>query len=153
MMLLAEILRAPFYHSMRTEQELGYSVFSFVHDLFELPGMIFIVQSRAATEQIAHAIQKFLTNYQQNIQQLHTDDLNKIKQSVITRIRAKYDRFDQRSNDYWYQINLGHRTLDTGQKLIQAVQQVRAEELAAIYQTQFSNPWQNNLLISSEHEI
>merc|ERR1711879_187862 len=43
--LLGQILSAPYYQYMRTEQQLGYIVFASVYPQRTVPGLVFIVQS------------------------------------------------------------------------------------------------------------
>ena len=100
-LLLAEILNAPFYHSIRTRQQLGYSVFSFAHELLGWPGLAFVVQSSKTPEQVQGAITGFLNDFGAQLQQPDTVDVQAVKQSVITRMLAQQEQFAQRSNAYW----------------------------------------------------
>ena len=84
MLLLGEMLAAPFYTSLRTEKQLGYVVAAFASNHLRVPGLAMIVQSPSAdAETIKSEMTGFLADYSEQVASLTEGDLQRYKASVL----------------------------------------------------------------------
>ena len=67
--LTGQIIRTPYYHSLRTEQQFGYVVYAATTVLERMPGLTFIVQSPVAdAATLLAASDKLLQEFDQTAQ-------------------------------------------------------------------------------------
>lgn len=129
--LLAEILQTPFYSQLRTEQQLGYIVFANYMPLRAVPGLVFVVQSPVANPlQLEQAYDHFLDQSAAQLQQLTESDLERFRQSLISRINRRDNSISERSARFWRELDRGNTAFDTREQLTRAVSAVTARQLS-----------------------
>ncbi|MCC7412569.1 MAG: insulinase family protein [Gammaproteobacteria bacterium] len=134
MELFGQMVSAPFYGDLRTEQQLGYVVFAGPLSLLDVPGVMFIVQSPVADPAMLEThVQAFLHDYRSFIAGVDEDTFAAHRQGVITRILEHEDRLQDRSDRYWQELDLGYTRFDSRERLAGAVAQLTREELLAFY--------------------
>jgi secreted Zn-dependent insulinase-like peptidase len=128
--VLAELLSAPFYNELRTEKQLGYIVFATPLQMNKTPGMAFIVQSpnTSATE-LEDNIDYFLNQWQGKLPQLNSDELERFKNSVLSRITKKDNKLSTRTKRYWRELDWQEHGFDTKAQLANAVEKVTLTDL------------------------
>lgn len=123
--LLAEILSAPFYSELRTEQQLGYIVFASPMSLRDLPGLSFVVQSpTASAELIETRINAFLERQSAALQALTRDDLERFKNSLISRLTTEDKNRKERTNRFWQLLDKTNIDFADRDKLVAAIKQL-----------------------------
>jgi len=136
--LLNQILSTPFYHELRTRQQLGYIVFSSPMTLFEVPALSFTVQSPNTTpENIIGAIEDFISVSSNTLAALDETVLRKHKRALISRIMEKDARLNQRSNRYWHEIDRQSFGFDSREQLVAAISSIDLSKLQQSYQQDF----------------
>ena len=106
MHLLHALVQAPFFKQLRTEEELGYSVFASPYQLFLHPGMVFAVQSnRQTAEMLSARIARFISEF--SVDDLSAEDLEQYQYGIAAKLRRKKASLEQQSDEYWKQIDLG----------------------------------------------
>lgn len=132
--LLSEILSAPFYNSLRTEQQLGYVVFGTALPMRKAPGLAFVIQS-PNTDPIGleQQINLFIDNMTSTIKAMDQQQLENFKRSVISRIDQKENRMGELSERYWQEIDRGDTQFDSREQLIAAVNALTLEDLMKCY--------------------
>lgn len=144
--LLAEILQTPFYSQLRTEQQLGYIVFANYMPVREVPGLVFVVQSPVADpQQLEQAYQHFLDQATQRLQQLSEADLERFRQSLISRINQKDKSISERASRLWRELDRGNLAFDTREQLTAATQEITLAQLS----TRLEQLRQRQLLVRS----
>ena len=144
--LLAEILQTPFYSQLRTEQQLGYIVFANYMPVREVPGLVFVVQSPVADpQQLEQAYQHFLDQATQRLQRLSDADLERFRQSLISRINQKDKSISERASRLWRELDRGNLAFDTREQLTAATQEITLAQLS----TRLEQLRQRQLLVRS----
>ncbi len=135
--LLNQILSTPFYHELRTRQQLGYIVFSSPMTLLEVPALAFTVQSPNTTpENIIKAIEDFIAS-SSTLATLDEATLSTHKRALISRLMEKDDRLSQRSNRYWHEIDRQNVEFDSREQLVAAISAIDVDKLQQRYQLEF----------------
>ena len=151
--LLNQILSTPFYHELRTRQQLGYIVFSSPMTLLEVPALAFTVQSPNSTpENIIKAIEDFIAS-SSTLATLDEATLNTHKRALISRLMEKDDRLSQRSNRYWHEIDRQNFEFDSREQLVAAISAIDRDKLQQHYQQEFiTQPRQLVVLATARKE-
>lgn len=134
--LFNQILSAPFYQALRTEQQRGYIVFSTPMTLMDVPALGLVIQSpNTSGIELGEHIDQFLSDFDSKIQAMSPSDFEQHKQSLISRILEKETRLSQRSNRYWYEIDRENYAFDTRDRLAEAVMQFPLAQLKQDYRS------------------
>ncbi|MDO6562918.1 insulinase family protein [Amphritea sp. 1_MG-2023] len=132
--LLAEILSAPFYSDLRTEQQLGYIVFATALPMRQAPGLAFVVQSPNTNPLgLEQQIDRFIENMAATLSTMDNQQLAAFKRSVISRINQKENRMGELSERYWQEIDRGELDFDSRERLTQAIDRLTLTGLKASY--------------------
>lgn len=132
--LLSEILSAPFYSSLRTEQQLGYVVFSTALPMRKAPGLAFVIQSPNTNPiGLETQINAFIDNMASTLTTMDAQQLESFKSSVISRISQKENRMGELSERYWREIDRGDTDFDSREKLVAAVSALTLDDLLRCY--------------------
>lgn len=153
--LINEIISTPFYTSLRTEKQFGYIVSSQFMPLRERAGVALVVQSPNADPIQLHGEYKLFL--QQMLEQLITmpqEELDRYRQSLLSRINQQDNDLRTRSDRLWREIDRGNHDFNTREQLSEITRELsRADLLQTMEQL-----LQRQLLIRSfgssvEHEI
>lgn len=148
--LLAQLLSAPFYSELRTEQQLGYVVFVRPMTLLEVPGLAFIVQSPVAGPvTLEDHILGFLHDFDARVQKLDARALERQKESVLSRVLEKEETLDERSSRYWTEIDREEYGFDSREKLAAAVRALDLQDLRQAYRTVLDDAQRSRLVVRS----
>lgn len=131
-LLFNHLVNPLFFNELRTNQQLGYLVGTSYVPMYGLPGILFYVQSpNRSTQQLSTAIQAFLAQFLQHIQNLPTADWQAAKTAVAHHLQAPELSLRIRAQRYWQTIthNQGHFQL--AQELAETVQACRFEFFCA----------------------
>lgn len=128
--LLNEMLSAPFYTSLRTEQQLGYIVFSNYLPMSEQPGIALVAQSPVANSaELRAAFQAFLDEWRRDLPNLLEQRLDEFKASLASRISTPSQRLSDETARLWREIDRDNPSFDTREQLLQALNEVDAASL------------------------
>ncbi len=138
--LLSQVLSSPFYNDLRTEQQLGYIVFSTLSTLLEVPGLSFVVQSPTSDPgTLETRTQAFIERFAATLAGLSEAQFERQREAVLTRILETDKTLVDRSARYWREIDRRHFRFDTRERLAQAVRGIGKDEFAAFYARILSN--------------
>ncbi|RUO80415.1 peptidase M16 [Idiomarina tyrosinivorans] len=123
--LIAQHLLAPqIFQQLRTEQQLGYVVGSHYLSMQRLPGSLMFVQSHdAPIEQVQAAIEQFIQNFGQSLNQLTDIRWKEIQQTLGRQLSVKDANLRSKSQRFWGQISLGEPQFEQQQQLQRIVNQ------------------------------
>jgi secreted Zn-dependent insulinase-like peptidase len=123
--LSGQLLRAPYFTDLRTEQQLGYAVNAGNVMLRRRPGISFIVQSPVAgPEQLVEKTEAFLTSFRDTLATMSDADFDANKQGLITRLLERDQNLAQRRGRYWNDLELGQTEFDTRARIAEAVAKI-----------------------------
>lgn len=146
--LLNEMLSAPFYTSLRTEQQLGYIVFSNFLPMSEQPGIALVTQSPVADiNALKTAYTEFLSGWRAQLPALLETQLDEYKASLASRISTPSQRLGDETARLWREIDRENPAFDTREQMLAALEQIDAARLIA----RFDQLMQRQLWVSSDN--
>lgn len=129
--LLGQIVRAPYYTYMRTEQKHGYIVFATPYPMLDQGGLAFIVQSPNTQSQILfEESHGFLTNYVEHIRNMSDDDFRAHRDGLINNLLKKPLNLKEKTGTFWKEIDRENHDFDTQQTLADFIGQLNQEQVA-----------------------
>lgn len=137
MSVLRQIMKSPFYSSLRTEQQLGYIVFMSSLRLREVPGSVFVVQSpTASVDDIQAAVKAFIIEFENKL----PEDIEVFKQAVITKLLEAAPSLSSSANIFWNNIIQSDGRVDRRQQLINAIDALSSDDINRYYQQVMLSP-------------
>ncbi|MGB0449798.1 MAG: insulinase family protein, partial [Porticoccaceae bacterium] len=134
MLLIAEMLSAPFYTNLRTEKQLGYVVAAFANNHLRVPGLALLVQSSSVDEQALRSeFDQFLTGYTEQVELLNEEDLNRYKSSVLSNLQETPKNLAELNNRFMESVNLGYSNFDFRQRLSGEISRISLDNLKQAY--------------------
>ncbi len=133
-MFLRQLIKAPFFHELRTQQQLGYVVAAVDQGLDRVPGFGLLVQSPVApVSKLEVAIDQFLEGFSDVMKAMTEDDFERHRAAILTGLREKPKSLAEQSARYWGSIDLRDYDFSRREQLIAAVEQMSRTEMAATY--------------------
>lgn len=134
--VMAQLIGAPFYESLRTHQQLGYIVSASSFEMLEVPALGFMVQSPSANmEQIDDAVSTFLKAFEVSLADITETRFEREKQAVLSQLLAHDRTLGEVSERYWREIDRGATGFDSREKLADAIREVSRDEVIEAYKT------------------
>ncbi|WP_169336959.1 insulinase family protein [Amphritea japonica] len=132
--LLSEILSAPFYSRLRTEQQLGYVVFETAMSMRKAPGLAFVIQSpNTGPIGLEKHINEFISQMETQLEELTEEQVDSFKESVLSRINRKANRMSELSERYWQEIDRDEHSFDSREQLTAAINALTLNDLRKCY--------------------
>ena len=155
-LIIDKILNEPFFNSLRTEQQLGYIVKSFIDkigsDRFKYYGYSFLIQSdKREPEYLNDRIQEFLKKIKDiKINNLNEDILNKYKNTIIQELSQK----DKTLNDNFYnnlsQIINSDYCFNYKKIISDKIKKINKNDIINIFNNIFINKFSRVIIIGSK---
>lgn len=137
--LLGQILSAPYYERLRTEEQLGYVVFATQYPQQTVPGLAFIVQAPKATpQQILASSERFFSDFSSTLKNMSAAEFDNYKKGLITLLTENPKNMGEKFARFWRDIEVQRYTFDTNQAIATEVEQLTLEEVEALYQQAIS---------------
>jgi len=135
--LLGQMMNNPFFSSLRTEQQLGYVVFSsFVEDE-QMPGLVMLVQSSAVSaNEVQKRMGQFTRDFTQHLADMDEQEFTSHKQGLISELLKKDEMYLSRANRYWGDMERDNYTFDYRQQLVDKIIGLEKSGLQAFYRQQ-----------------
>ncbi len=132
--LSGQLLRAPYFTDLRTEQQLGYAVNAGTMLLRRTPGLSFIVQSPVAgPDQLVAKTESFLDSFSETLQAMPDAEFEANKQGLITRLLERDQNLAQRSARFWNDLEFGFIEFDTRAQIAEAIAKIEKPEYLAFF--------------------
>jgi len=148
-MLAARLLEAPYYHEMRTQQQLGYIVFASFHPMMKLPGLSLIVQSPGHTpEDITQRSNTFIQTFSQQLPDIPAQEFEQQKAGLIANLLEKDDHLKARSQGYWRDMALEYTGFDRREQLATAVKQLSLQDISQLFNEEITGNNSRQLIVS-----
>jgi len=120
--LINELLSTPFYTQLRTEQQLGYVVFSNFLPIGETPGIGLTVQSPTADSQaLKQAYSNFLAGWREELATELEQNMEQYRASLRSRIASPSKRLTDETARLWREIDRSNLNFDTREQLLTAL--------------------------------
>lgn len=134
-MLLAHILQSPYYHEMRTRQQLGYVVFASYHPTLKLPGLSLLVQSPGHTPNEIQALSdRFIDRFSADFADIDEQEFTEQKAGLLAKILDSDDRLQARAQRLWREMALDETHFERRERLAAAVKALQPKDLQQLIQ-------------------
>jgi insulysin len=134
MLLIGEMLSAPFYTSLRTEKQLGYVVAAFANNHIRVPGLALLAQSSSVDEDALRSeFEQFLKTYVDEVRGLDQADLNRYKTSVLSNLQETPKNLAELNSRFMESVGLGYTDFDFRDQLAEEVSKVTMTSLNNAY--------------------
>jgi secreted Zn-dependent insulinase-like peptidase len=128
--LINELLSTPFYTQLRTEQQLGYVVFSNFLPIGETPGVGLTVQSPTADSQtLKQAYTVFLEGWRTELDAELEQNIEQYRVSLRSRIASPSKRLSDETARLWREIDRDNLNFDTREQLLGALDDLTLEQV------------------------
>ena len=128
--LAGQLLRSPFFSSLRTDQQLGYVVSAGIRRMDTQSGNLFLVQSPSANvAHIENAMMVFLEQYIAQWDAMPVDAFEQQKAGLITRLMEKDKNLGQRSQRYWRSLSEENFTFDSNRQIADQVSGLNKQDM------------------------
>ncbi|WP_438766087.1 insulinase family protein [Kushneria sp. TE3] len=139
--ILGQMISAPFFNQLRTEQQLGYIVSARYQPLLESPGLALLVQSPDHdTTTLQARIDQFLTGFDDIVAGMGEPGIEAYQQAVAERLVEREQRLGQRASRLWQELAHGWTDFDRREQLAEAVNRQRPDDIRLAWQTLRARP-------------
>ncbi|HEY5681603.1 MAG TPA: insulinase family protein [Pseudomonadales bacterium] len=130
--MAAHLLSEPYFTSLRTEQQLGYVVDITARALRRRGAITFLIQSPVASPaQLEAATRQFVTDQLAALQDMPTEQFEESRAGLIARLTEQDSNLGQRSQRYWADIETGVTSLDSRERIAEAVNGLAVSDMIA----------------------
>ena len=152
--LANQVIKTPFYHQLRTQQQLGYIVFSTPISMLEAPALGFVIQSpNSSAADLDTHINNFIGQFMKDLQAMPEDEFERNRQALIVRLTEQDKQLSQRSSRYWHEIDRSNFAFDTRQQLVAAVRAIDKEAFGKLLDEYLINGRLRHLAIVAQGQL
>jgi secreted Zn-dependent insulinase-like peptidase len=153
-LLLLQMLDTPFFNVLRTQQQLGYVVYTGLDRSLRIPGLKFVVQSPVqGPEFLLEHIDAFLQQQYEQIRDMDAAAFAEYKQAILTRILEKDKRLGERTHRYRRSLALKYLGFDHRDEVADAIRALTLKEVSDFYRTLFLADRTRHLIVESTGNI
>lgn len=129
--LLHQFIRAPFFNQLRTEEQLGYVVYSGQAAFDRVPGITFVVQSpKLSPDDLLEHIDHFLSGFSGQIETMDPAAFEQGRNGLLSTIEKRATQLTERSHRYLGDLSLKYLDFDHRERLAEAVRRIDQKTLA-----------------------
>lgn len=133
--LLGQIIQPWFYNQLRTQEQLGYAVFTFPIAIGKQWGIGFLLQS--SNKQPDYLYQRYLAFYPQaekRLRDMSADEFNQYKQGLINELKQRPQTLGEEAGRLSKDFSRGNAQFDTRHQTIAAISHISQQQLADYFQ-------------------
>ena len=94
-------MKAPFFDSLRTQQQTGYIVNAGSYPLARVPGLLFLVQSpTVGVGDISKRVDAFVTDYFATLSAMSVSDFESQRQALLVQLQEKPKNMSEQSMEF-----------------------------------------------------
>ncbi len=139
--MIGQLINTPFYHRLRTQQQLGYVVNASYSPLLDAPGIGLLVQSPdTPSETIAEHIEAFIDDFGDQIAALDEGQLAIHRQAVHDELLKRDTSLSGRTDRLWRSLAYDDTDFDRRERLAERVLTVSPDALRESWNTLRSGP-------------
>ncbi len=133
--MAAHLLSEPYFTSLRTEQQLGYVVDMSARSIRRRGAITFLIQSPVASPaQLEAATRQFVADQVAALQAMPTEKFAASRAGLIARLTEQDSNLGQRSRRYWSDIERGVNSLDSRERIAEAVRDLNVADMVTYLQ-------------------
>jgi secreted Zn-dependent insulinase-like peptidase len=148
--MLAALYSTPFFGQLRTEQQLGYTVFSWKQDVDNLPSTRLAIQSpKLGPDALLERIDKFIVDYRETLAAMPEEEYATIRSGLVASMLERETSLGPRTSRYGGDLWLGVHTFDRRDQLAAAVGKVDKATILAFYDETLLSDDSGRLIVRS----
>jgi len=129
-LLLAKILEAPFYHALRTEQQLGYALSTNSIIVNKVSGLMLWVQSPSQTSAaLLLRMQDFVQRYQASLNKITQKELDSYRAGILRDLREPPKSLQEQSALLWVAIEKGDYAFSRKEEIATALEKISVSDM------------------------
>lgn len=139
--LLSQIIQPWFYNQLRTEEQLGYAVFSFQMPVGRQWGIGFLLQSNV--KQPAYLLSRFEAFYptaEKRLRAMSKADFAQYQMAMINELKQRPQTLDEEAGRFSKDFNRENDSFDTREKVIERIRALTPETLATFFHNAVIKP-------------
>ncbi len=146
--MIASILESDFYTQMRTNQQLGYIVWSFQQTLEDRMFLRFVIQSANHSPfELNRRVEAWLKKSGELLDKVTDEEFEKHRASIIVSLEKKGESIAEVMGDLYYLATEEEGDFRYKQKLIEAVKKLKKEEVLAAGRKWLTEPKTPRLVV------
>jgi secreted Zn-dependent insulinase-like peptidase len=154
LLMLDQVLAAPFFDSLRTEQQLGYIVGERYLPLVSVPGLTFLVQSPShSIADINAKADAFINHYYSVMDKKDAAWFEQQKRAVMVQLEEKPKNQSEQAEQFFSDLTLGYANFDSRAQKIAALQKMTQQDLLDAYKAVLLAPAKRELLLASPGKL
>jgi len=139
--LIQQMLEKPFYHQLRTLEQLGYLVWSGYRESSKVDGFMFLIQSNVrGPVYLQERIEQFIGQFEQQLLQMPDEEFGQYKAALIAKRREAPKNLQEETHRYWEAISAGRYDFNRLELEIRELQQINLAEVREMYRSLFIHP-------------
>jgi secreted Zn-dependent insulinase-like peptidase len=128
--MAAHLLSEPYFTSLRTEQQLGYVVDMTARAIRRRGAITFLIQSPVASPaQLEEATRKFVADQLAALRDMPAEQFEESRTGLMARLTEQDSNLGQRSQRYWADIEKGVTSLDSRERIAEAVSRLAVDDM------------------------
>ena len=148
--LITQILKARFYKSLRTDQQLGYQVSMYANENDKRPYTGFYIQSPKAHPSVLKAkFQEFINDQTAYLADISDEDFTSNVEGLLSDINKTFDNIYAKGGTLNSDLSAGNLDFDTRADLTAAIKSLTKEDMLSYYESEFLSDKRRSLAIWS----
>lgn len=134
LLMVEQLVKAPFFDTLRTREQLGYVVQAHSASALRLPGLNFLIQSPAhGPGVLTERIDAFIGAYRERIAAMDAETFERHRQGLLAALRERDTSLSRRSLRLQGALALNDYTFDRRERLAAEIEHLRLEDVLAEY--------------------
>ena len=132
--LIAQMISAPFFNTLRTEKQLGYVVSAFFYPINRVPGIGMLVQSPVASvSQLRDEFTDFTEQFASDVEQLSIEAFTRHQNAVLTNLQEAPKSLSEMSGRFTESLNLGYTDFQFRALLAEQIRALTVSDIQQAY--------------------
>ena len=133
-----QFLNEPFFNELRTQQQLGYVVFSRAVNTRDVLGAQFMVQSpKRSCEYIVNSINDFLITMRELVKNLSDEEFEIQKEAVLIKLSEKDINLAGENARHWGEISTHKYQFDRQEREIAMLSEITKQDFMELFEKTF----------------
>ncbi|MCP4752613.1 MAG: hypothetical protein GY866_17130, partial [Proteobacteria bacterium] len=139
--VIQQMMEKPFYHRLRTLEQLGYFVWSGTYPSNKVDGFFFMVQSDTKEPvYLQKRIERFAVEFGTILDNASDAEFDNYRRTLIAKRREKSKNLMERTRKYWHIVTSQSYDFDHAEREIDALETLKKEEVIQLYRKLFLTP-------------
>lgn len=135
LLLLAQMTDEPAFDQLRTQEQLGYVVFSGPSLQLTTAGYRILIQSEKSCEYLEERIDAFLNTFKKELACMHVQEFESHKLSVINRRLEKMKNLNQETGRFWQHISNEYYNFEQVYNDVEHIKPLTKESMMNFFET------------------